>query len=243
MDIIQAKDYTEMSKLAADLLVKHINNTKSPILGLATGSTPIGLYKELVKRYKQSEISFKHVTTFNLDEYVGISRSNPNSYHYFMNDNLWKHIDIDLANVNIPDGMADNLEKECIEYEERIANQPIDIQILGIGLNGHIGFNEPGTSFDSRTHIVELDESTREANSRFFDSLDEVPKQAITMGIETIMKAKKVILLVSGKAKATTLAKLISNEEVTPDFPASVLRKHKDVTIIADEEAREKIKL
>lgn len=243
MDIIQAKDYTEMSKLAADLLVKHINNTKSPILGLATGSTPIGLYKELVKRYKQSEISFKHVTTFNLDEYVGISRSNPNSYHYFMNDNLWKHIDIDLANVNIPDGMADNLEKECIEYEERIANQPIDIQILGIGLNGHIGFNEPGTSFDSRTHIVELDESTREANSRFFDSLDEVPKQAITMGIETILKAKKVILLVSGKAKATTLAKLISNEEVTPDFPASVLRKHKDVTIIADEEAREKIKL
>lgn len=241
MNIIEAKDYTEMSKLAADILAKHMNNTEKPVLGLATGSTPIGLYEELVNRHKKNELSFINVTTFNLDEYVGISKSDPNSYYYFMNDNLWKHIDIDLSKVNIPDGMAKDLQEECVQYEDRIAKQSIDIQILGIGLNGHIGFNEPGTSFDSRTHIVELDESTREANSRFFNSLDEVPNQAITMGIETIMQAERIILLVSGKQKAATLARLINNEDVTPDFPASVLRNHKDVTIIADEDARENL--
>ncbi|AIF44169.1 glucosamine-6-phosphate deaminase [Virgibacillus sp. SK37] len=237
MEIIKVKDYQEMSEKACDFIVEQLAATDQPVFGLATGSTPEGLYECLINKYKAKEISFADVKTFNLDEYVGLGQNNPNSYYYYMNKKLFDHIDIPSENAHLPQGNAVDLQKECKEYESRIDQAgKVDLQVLGLGLNGHIGFNEPGTPFSSRTHVVELDESTRKANARFFSSLDEVPTKAITMGIDSIMESKAIILLVSGKKKADALATLM-NGQITEDFPASILQKHENVTIIADEEA------
>ncbi|MDC7771399.1 glucosamine-6-phosphate deaminase [Priestia megaterium] len=241
MNIIQVKNYSEMSAKAADMLISKLHEKPNMNLGLATGGTPKGLYDCLIQDHKEHGTSYKHVTSFNLDEYVGMKPQDPNSYHYYMADALFNHIDIDVSNTHVPNGLADTPEEECRRYDEMIQNHGgIDLQILGIGQNGHIGFNEPGTSFNSPTHIVTLEESTRKANARYFNSLDEVPTQAITMGIESIMKSKEILLLISGEAKAEAMYQLL-NGEITEDFPASILKKHHCVTIIADQEALAKV--
>lgn len=241
MDIIKVKDYQEMSEKACSLIMKKLQETKSPVFGLATGSTPEGLYERLIEKTKQNEISFKNATSFNLDEYVGLDKDDPNSYHHFMDEKLFNQIDIEKKNTNLPNGVAEDLEKECRDYEALIREAGnIDVQILGIGVNGHIGFNEPGTSFSSRTQVVDLAESTLNANARNFDSIDQVPTQALTMGIESIMESKEIILLASGESKAEAVFKLI-NGDVSEDFPASILQKHNHVTIIADEAAFSKV--
>ncbi|WP_393959680.1 glucosamine-6-phosphate deaminase [Priestia megaterium] len=241
MNIIQVKNYSEMSAKAADMLISKLHENPNINLGLATGGTPKGLYDRLIQDHNEHGTSYKHVTSFNLDEYVGMKPQDPNSYHYYMADALFNHIDIDVNNTYVPNGLADTPEEECRRYDEMIQNHGgIDLQILGIGQNGHIGFNEPGTSFNSPTHIVTLEESTRKANARYFNSLDEVPTQAITMGIESIMKSKEILLLISGEAKAEAMYQLL-NGEITEDFPASILKKHPCVTIIADQEALAKV--
>lgn len=237
MKVIKASDYGEMSKKACEFFTEKLHAPDVPVLGLATGSTPEGLYAELIKKYQEKKVSFKKAISFNLDEYVGLAKNDPNSYHYYMNEKLFKHVDIQAGHAHVPNGGTDDLEKACQDYENRIREAGlIDVQLLGLGLNGHIGFNEPGTPFEKRTHIVELDESTRNANARFFDSMDDVPTKAITMGIGTIMEAKQILLLASGPKKAEAVAKLI-NGEVTEEFPASILQKHDDVIVIADEAA------
>lgn len=243
MNIIQVKNYSEMSAKAAAMLISKLHEKPNMNLGLATGGTPKGLYDHLIQDHKEHGTSYKHVTSFNLDEYVGMKPQDPNSYHYYMADALFNHIDIDVSNTHVPNGLADTPEEECRRYDEMIQNHGgIDLQILGIGQNGHIGFNEPGTSFNSPTHIVTLEESTRKANARYFNSLDEVPTQAITMGIESIMKSKEILLLISGEAKAEAMYQLL-NGEITENFPASILKKHHCVTIIADQEALAKVNL
>ncbi|MBY0098345.1 glucosamine-6-phosphate deaminase [Mesobacillus maritimus] len=237
MEILKVKDYEEMSKKACSIMIEKMNSLERPVLGMATGSTPEGLYQQLIRAYQEEKVSFKQVSTFNLDEYVGIERENPNSYHYYMKDKLFGHIDLLPENAHLPNGNAADLDLECWEYENKIRNAgQIDLQVVGLGLNGHIGFNEPGTPFSSRTQVINLAESTRKANARFFASLNEVPTQAITMGIDTIMESKQILLLVSGKKKADPLARLL-NGEVSEDFPASILHRHPSVLIIADEEA------
>jgi len=207
------------------------------VVGLATGGTPVGFYSELIKIHKDGKFSFKEVKTFNLDEYYGLDKDNTQSYHYYMMDNLFKHIDINIENVNIPNGMAEDIEVECKAYEAKIKSAGgIDIQVLGIGTNGHIGFNEPDVKFEAITHLVKLDEETIEANSRFFNSIEEVPKSAISMGIKTIMHAKKIVLLASGSEKAKVIERMI-NGDITPDLPASILQLHPDVTLILDKDA------
>ncbi|CEG21417.1 Glucosamine-6-phosphate deaminase 1 [Planococcus massiliensis] len=214
-----------------------MNMQENPVLGLATGSTPEGIYQGFIQEYNKGKVSFKNVTTFNLDEYTGLKKDDPNSYCYFMNEKLLRHIDIAMERVHIPSGTAVDLKSECLKYERAIERAGgIDIQVLGIGENGHIGFNEPGASFSSRTHVVDLADSTIQANSRFFKSVDEVPKQAISMGIQTIMDSKEILLLISGEAKADAVAKLLE-EEVSEDLPASILKKHANITVIIDEAA------
>lgn len=237
LKLITTSNYEELSQKAAEEIISRIQRNPSLNLGLATGSTPTGLYQELIRDHKQNQTSYKDINTFNLDEYMGIPKKDRNSYHYFMCEHLFEHIDIPLDQTHIPDGTAKDLDEECIRYEQFIEEHGgIDLQILGIGQNGHIGFNEPGTPFDSRTHIIDLAESTRKANSRFFESLEDVPKQAITMGIASIMDSKEIFLLVSGSSKAKALARLM-NGDVSEQFPASVLQKHPNVTIFADKEA------
>ncbi|MFS0749012.1 glucosamine-6-phosphate deaminase [Oceanobacillus sp. 1P07AA] len=241
MKIIQTKNYQSMSKLASQYVINTLKQIDKPVLGLATGSTPEGLYQHLIKAYQTHQISFANVSTFNLDEYVGLDKEDKNSYHYYMHKFLFNHVDVPSRNIHLPNGIANDLNVECTSYENRIQSVGgIHIQILGIGKNGHIGFNEPGTSFESRTHVVDLDESTRRANARFFDSFDEVPNQAITMGIQSIMQAKEILLLVSGSEKAEALEKLV-NGKVNEDFPASILQTHQNVKIIADKAALENI--
>ncbi|MEB1808599.1 MAG: glucosamine-6-phosphate deaminase [Bacillaceae bacterium] len=231
------KNHEEMSRHACQLVVSKVNSLSSPVLGLATGSTPERLYEMLIEEYKQKLVSFSHVKTFNLDEYVGLRGNDKNSYRYYMDHHLFSKVNFTKGENHIPNGMAIQLEQECQRYEQLIKEAGgIDIQILGLGHNGHIGFNEPGTPFSSRTHVVDLDRTTREANARFFESIKEVPTQAITMGIENILESKQIILLVSGEQKATALQRLL-NGEVSEDFPASVLKQHDDVTIIADKAA------
>lgn len=237
MNIIKAENYDEMSQMAANKIIEMVRTNPKVTIGLATGSTPKGVYKKLIEDHKAKGTTYKQVTTVNLDEYIGISRNNPNSYHFFMREHLFNHIDIPLEQTYIPDGMAKNLPLECTRFESVIQELGgVDLQLLGIGHNGHIGFNEPGTSFESRTHVVTLAESTRKANARFFPSLEEVPTHAITMGIATIMESKEIILLASGASKAEAIAKLVHGE-VNENFPASVLKLHKNVTIIADKDA------
>jgi glucosamine-6-phosphate deaminase len=237
LKLITTSIYEELSQQAAEQIVSRIKSNPALNLGLATGSTPTGLYQELIRDHKQNKTSYKEINTFNLDEYIGISKKDRNSYHYFMCEHLFEHIDIPLEQTHIPDGTAKDLDEECKRYEQFINEHGgIDLQILGIGQNGHIGFNEPGTPFESRTHIIDLAESTRKANSRFFDSLEDVPKQAITMGIASIMDSKEIFLLVSGASKAEALATLM-NGNVSEDFPASALKNHGNVTIFADRDA------
>lgn len=237
MRIIIVENYEEMSKKAAIMMASHVILKPNSILGLATGSTPIGMYKELVNMYKHGEVDFSSVTTFNLDEYYGLGKSNKQSYYYYMNENLFNHINVKLENINIPNGMVAEVEKECLDYDKKIEEAGgIDIQVLGIGGNGHIGFNEPNATFEAGTHLVKLDEKTIKDNSRFFNSMDEVPTTAVSMGIRTIMMSKKVILLANGKGKAAAIRKTIEGK-ITPEVPASILQLHKDVTFIIDKEA------
>ncbi|MCO0599006.1 glucosamine-6-phosphate deaminase [Peribacillus butanolivorans] len=237
MNIIKVQDYKEMSQSAANIVIRKVKENSKIKLGLATGGTPKGTYDALIEDHMQNNTFYENVTSFNLDEYIGLDSNDPNSYHYYMDQSLFAHININKEQTYLPNGAADNLDKECTRFDKMIETLGgIDLQILGIGQNGHIGFNEPGTSFSSGTHVVALEESTRQANARYFDSIDEVPTHAITMGIATIMKSKEILLLISGEEKAETLKKLIHGE-ITVEFPASILKKHNNVTIIADQKA------
>lgn len=236
MKFIKVKNYEELSKVAADIIADLLKEKPNATLGLATGSSPIGLYQNLIKKYENGEISFKDVKSYNLDEYCELPKSHPESYYSFMHRNLFSHVDIKEENVHIPNSEGSDLEKLCNEYNELLHAASIDLQLLGIGANGHIGFNEPGTSFEQETFIVKLTEKTRLDNQRFFNSLDEVPTHAMTMGIKNIMQAKKLLLVASGKNKQDAVKKLMSGE-ITEDFPASILNKHDDVVVIVDEEA------
>ena len=241
--MIQVNDYDAMSKVAKDLIVSAVTSKQKINLGLATGSTPMGLYIDMVEDFKQNGTSYQHVTTFNLDEYVGLDESSLQSYRHFMNEHLFNHINIPKNQTFIPSGKAANLEEECKRYEDLIKqNGGIDLQILGIGQNGHIGFNEPGSRFESRTHVVQLSDSTRQANSRYFQSLADVPTHAITMGIQTILESKKIILLASGESKANAVKRLLT-EEPTEELPASALKTHPDVVVIVDERALQHVNL
>ncbi|HDK7155801.1 TPA: glucosamine-6-phosphate deaminase [Clostridium botulinum] len=243
MRIIVVDNYEEMSKKAAAMVASQVILKPDSVLGLATGDTPTGMYKEIINIYKNQKMDFSKVKTFNLDEYYGLSRENPQSYYYYMMNNLFNHVNIDDNNINIPNGMADNIEVECKEYERKIDEADgIDLQVLGIGVNGHIGFNEPDASFESETHLVNLDEKTIESNSRFFSSKDQVPTKAISMGIKTILYSKKIILLACGSAKSDAVLKAI-NGKITPNIPASILQLHRDVVIIIDKEAASKLNL
>jgi glucosamine-6-phosphate deaminase len=237
LKIIKVQDYQQMSKKAAEFIIDKVANSPTIKLGLATGETPAGTYEYLIEEHQKNGTSYQGVTTFNLDEYIGLSGEHKNSYRYYMDNKLFNHIDICKGNTFIPDGTANDLQEECQRYEERIAKQGgIDLQILGIGCNGHIGFNEPGTSFRSKTHIVNLSPSTIQANARFFDRVEKVPTKAITMGISTIMQSKEILLLISGNRKQEAISNLL-HEEVKESFPASILKRHPNVTIIADEAA------
>lgn len=237
MRIIVVKSYHEMSKKAANMVASQVVLKPDSIIGLATGETPLGMYEELVKMYNSEIVDFSEASTFNLDEYYGLSKDNPQSYYYYMTKNLFQHVNINSNKINIPDGMSKDAEKECIEYDRKIKSAGgIDIQVLGIGRNGHIGFNEPDIKFESRTHLVKLDEDTIIANSRFFDSINEVPTKAISMGIKNIMHAKKIVLLANGVEKANAIYKTIKGK-ITPEVPASILQLHRDVVIMLDEEA------
>ncbi len=241
MQIYRAKDYEDMSKKAANIIASQIVLKPDCVLGLATGSTPIGAYKNLVEKYEQGDLDFSQVTTVNLDEYKGLPRENDQSYYYFMHDNLFDHVNVKPENTHLPDGTKEDSDEECARYEELIRTLGgQDLQLLGLGHNGHIGFNEPDAIFEKATHCVDLQESTIEANKRFFASADDVPKQAYTMGIGTIMQAKKILVVVSGEDKADTVAKAFFRP-VTPEVPASILQFHKDAILVADEAALSKV--
>lgn len=237
MKIYKEKDYDAVSKRAAALVAAQIKEKNDSILGLATGSSPVGMYKELVEMYNAGELSFKNIRTVNLDEYAGLADDDVNSYHYFMNQHLFSQVDIDPANTHLPNGIAADPDAECASYEAMVqALGGADLQVLGLGENGHIGFNEPGTPFTETTHLVDLTESTIRANSRLFEKIEDVPRQAYSMGIKTIMSAKHILLIVTGTAKADALAKVLTGP-VTEDVPGSVLQNHPDVTVISDEAA------
>ena len=242
MKIIKTADYNEMSRKAANLIGAQVIMKPNCILGLATGSSPIGTYKELIKRCEEGDLDFSQVKSVNLDEYKGLPRDNDQSYYYFMNHNLFDHINIDKANTHVPNGMEPDAAKECANYEELIKSLGgVDLQLLGLGHNGHIGFNEPAEEFDKVTHCVDLQESTIEANKRFFEKVEDVPTQAYTMGIKNIMAAKKILLVATGSAKADALYKSLYGP-ITPNVPASILQLHQDVTVVADEDALSLIK-
>lgn len=237
MKIYKVKNYDEMSRKAANIIAAQIITKPDSVLGLATGSTPVGTYKYLVEKYNNGDLDFSEVKTANLDEYKGLTKDSEQSYYYFMYSNLFQHVNIDMNQTNIPNGMADDPEAECSRYEDVIRGLGgVDLQVLGLGHDGHIGFNEPSDIFESRTHCVDLVEMTIEANKRFFSSIEEVPRQAFTMGIGTIMKSKKIIFAVSGKDKAAILKEALYGP-VTPKVPASILQFHPDVIVIADEDA------
>lgn len=243
MKIYKAKDYNDMSRKAANLIAAQVTMKPDCVLGLATGSTPIGTYKNLVEMYENGDLDFSQVTTVNLDEYKGLPRENDQSYYYFMHDNLFDHVNIKPENTNLPDGTKEDGAAECARYEKLIQDLGgQDLQLLGLGHNGHIGFNEPADAFVKETNCVDLQERTIEANKRFFASIDEVPKQAYTMGIKTIMQAKKILIVVSGEDKAETVKNAFFGP-VTPKVPASILQLHNDVTLIADEAALSLVEL
>lgn len=237
MKLIQVKDYDEMSRKAADFIAAQILAKKNSILGLATGSTMIGLYGELVSRHKMGELDFSAVRTVNLDEYIGLSSQDSQSYGYYMHEYLFKHVNIKAGNYHLPCGICADVEEECRAYDFLIESLGgIDLQLLGLGVDGHIGFNEPAAHFIKETHFIRLDESTIKANARFFEHEYQVPKHAITMGIGPIMAAKKALLCVNGKGKAPILKKVLA-DPVSPIVPGSILQLHRDLTVIADEDA------
>ncbi|MBO5303256.1 MAG: glucosamine-6-phosphate deaminase [Lachnospiraceae bacterium] len=237
MHIIQTKDYNDMSRKAANIISAQVIMKPDCVLGLATGSTPLQTYACLIDAYKNGDLDFSKVSSINLDEYRGLSHENDQSYHYFMKTNFFDHINIHPENTHVPDGMEPDAQKACDDHNAIIRELGgIDLQLLGLGLNGHIGFNEPDEYFAKETHCVDLTESTIQANSRFFASIEEVPTQAYTMGIQNIMMAKKVLIIVNGEAKADIVAKVILGP-VTPQVPASILQMHPDVTLVADEAA------
>lgn len=240
MKVSVHKDYNELSKEAAKIIINQVKEKPNSVIGFATGSSPLGIYQEIISDHLQNKTSYKNILTFNLDEYFGIERTHSQSYYYFMMENLFKHIDINHNNINFPSGVTANIKEECQKYNEKLNNHQIDIQILGIGANGHIGFNEPGTPFDSTTHFVKLDEKTRIDNSRFFNSLDEVPEYAITMGIKNILSAKKIILVANGINKQDAIYKMVKGP-IDTNCPASALQMHNDVLVFIDELAAEKL--
>jgi glucosamine-6-phosphate deaminase len=243
MRIYKAKDYKDMSRKAANILSAQVIMKPNCVLGLATGSTPIGTYDQLVEWYNKGDLDFSEVTTVNLDEYKGLGKDNEQSYYYFMHKHLFDRINIKPENTHLPDGTKSDSDKECKRYAELIHSLGgVDLQLLGLGHNGHIGFNEPGEAFETEVHCVNLSDNTINANKRFFASINDVPRQAYTMGIKTIMQAKKILVVVSGEDKADIVAKAFFGE-VTPLVPASILQMHNDVTLVADEAALSQTKL
>ena len=237
MNIIKAKDYKDMSRKGVNIISAQIIMKPDCVLGLATGSTPLGTYAQLINWYQKGDLDFSRVSSVNLDEYRGLPKENDQSYHYFMQHNFFEHINIRPDHTFVPDGMEADSEKACLAHEEVIRTLGgVDLQLLGLGNNGHIGFNEPGAAFEKETHLVDLTESTIQANSRFFEKPEDVPTQAYTMGIKTIMQAKKILVVVNGIGKADIVAKAFWGP-VTPQVPASILQMHPDVTLVADEEA------
>lgn len=238
MKVIVVENYEEISQKAFEVMHELVSQKPNAVLGLATGSSPIGLYENMIKDHKENGTSYALCQSFNLDEYVGLPQDHAQTYYTFMHENLFDGIDIKEENVHLPYG---NSAEECAAYEKSMENVTVDIQVLGIGSNGHIGFNEPGTSFDQETHIVTLKEGTRQDNARFFeDDLNKVPTHAITMGIATIMKSRKILLVASGANKADAVAAMV-NGPVNVECPASVLQNHADVVVICDKEAAAKL--
>ena len=232
-------NYEQLSIKAAELVKEQILHDPESVLGLATGSSPLGLYENLIDLFKKGEVDFSSVKTFNLDEYCEISKDHPQSYHQFMQCHFFQHVNLKPENTHMPTPPSMDNQMDCLAFDKLISqNKGIDLQVLGIGGNGHIGFNEPGTSFSSRTHVVQLHEETRRANARFFNTYEEVPKKAVTMGIKTNMRAKKILLLISGQSKQQALYQLVFSS-VNEAFPASVLQLHPDVTVLADKIATE----
>lgn len=237
MRIYCAKDYYHASRVAANIISAQVIMKPDCVLGLATGSTPIGTYEQLIRWYEKGDLDFAEVSSINLDEYKGLTPEDKQSYRYFMNTHLFDSINIDKRNTFVPDGTESDSEKACKDYEKIIhSHGGIDLQVLGMGHNGHIGFNEPGSAFDKETHCVKLAESTIAANARFFASVDDVPKEAYTMGIKTIMQAKKILMIVSGEDKKDIVKKAFLGP-ITPEVPASVLQLHNDVILVGDEAA------
>lgn len=242
MKVIVTKNYEELSRVAAEEMAKTLTENPKAILGLATGGSPVGMYKQLIKMYEEGNLDFSQATSINLDEYIGLNPEHEQSYRYFMNSNLFNHVNIEKARTFVPNGLADNLEEECKNYDRKIQELGgIDVQLLGIGNNGHIAFNEPNAELSAGTAIVSLAEETIEANARFFDSIDDVPKKALSMGLGGIMKAKKIILIASGEGKAEAIKGLFSGK-ITTANPATMLQMHRDVVVIVDEAAAKLIK-
>ncbi|RMD93912.1 MAG: glucosamine-6-phosphate deaminase [Calditrichaeota bacterium] len=241
MLVIVKENYEEMSLEGAKLVARMVRKKPDCVLGFATGSTPLGMYKELIRMHREEGLDFSKVITFNLDEYVGLPPEHSQSYHYFMWENLFKHINVNPSQVHIPMGMADDIDAFCDWYEEKIREYGgIDLQILGIGANGHIAFNEPGSSLGSRTRIKTLTEKTRQDNARFFKSMDEVPKYAITMGVGTIMEAKRLLLLASGPQKADAIKATVEGP-IMAKYPATIVQLHRYATVVVDKEAASKL--
>ena len=236
MDIRIFDTQEELDSYAANLFATLIKEKPNAVLGLATGSTPLGIYDKMINMYKQNQLSFRDVTTYNLDEYVGLQPDNDQSYAFYMKKNLFSHIDIPEAQTHLPKGMAQDMAAECKQYEAKLAAQPIDIQLLGLGHNGHIGFNEPDTHLNGETHVVKLKEETRTANARFFASMDEVPTEAVTMGVGSILKANTIVLVVRGSDKASIVKEALTGP-ITTNVPASLLQTHARVIVLLDREA------
>lgn len=237
MNVLKFRSNQELSEAGAGIIAGLIQTTPRAVLGLATGSTPVGIYEELVKSHKKGLFSFRHVTTFNLDEYAGLPADHPESYHNYMNEHLFRHVDLPAGQRHIPDGTASDLEEECLRYNQLLEQaKQIDLQILGLGHNGHIGFNEPDDSLNSGTHVVKLKESTRQANARFFPTLDQVPTHALTMGVGTILKAKTILLVVRGADKAEIVHQALTGP-IRTEIPASLLQTHPNLVVLLDAEA------
>lgn len=241
MKLIRAKDYNDMSRKAANMISAQVIMKPNCVLGLATGGSPEGIYRQLIDWYNKGDIDFSEITTINLDEYRGMARECEQSYWYFMHKHFFDHVNVKPQNVHVPDGTNMNVEEECARYDQIIQSKGgIDLQLLGIGVDGHIGFNEPGAAFELGTHCVDLDESTIEANKRYFEKKEDVPRQAYTMGIKTIMQARKVLMVVSGRNKADIVKEAFFGP-VTPGVPASILQMHPDFTLVGDAEALSEI--
>ena len=237
MEIVIQRDYAQMSRAAAEIIAEVLNTKPNAVLGMATGSTPLGLYQELVRLHRERQLDFSRVTTFNLDEYVGLPTNHPQSYHHFMHEHFFRHVNIQPQNINIPSGTTSNYPAFCAWYEQRIADcGGIDVQILGIGSDGHIAFNEPGSSLSSRTRLKTLSKQTIDDNARFFDSRESVPVYAITMGVGTFLDARKLVLVASGKLKARAVAQAVEGP-VTSMVTASAIQLHADAKVIVDAEA------